>query len=171
MATRKKKNNFIVLNNVRSAYNVGSIIRLCDALNFDLVLQGITPHPPQKHDKRLPYVQDKTYKLLCKTATESINNVAITYLEKEVDVLNYLKSITFYALEEGIKESESVFDFKKTRSPFALIAGNEVAGVSKYFLSQCEKCLYIPQFGKNKSLNVGFALAVASYTLLNKASF
>ncbi|MBP7859786.1 hypothetical protein KA001_02410 [Patescibacteria group bacterium] len=169
MDISKTQNNYIVLNNVRSAYNVGSIIRLCDALGFDLILQGITPYPKIEEDTRLPYVQEKITKLLSKTATESINNVNIKYFFWEEDVVMHLDelNIPIYCLETNIKNSVNVFDLEKKdiKTPFALVAGNEVTGVDEFFLSNCAKCFFVPQYGKNKSLNVGFALAVAAYVL------
>ena len=153
--------NALILHNIRSVYNVGSIFRTADTAGVTkIILSGYTPAPvdrfrlPRKDfakvslgaEKTIPWVQTKTLA------------AAIRQLKKE----NY--SIT--AVEQA-KNSTPLFDFKKPKNkPLALLLGNEVKGISKQSLSLCDAIVEIPMRGKKESLNVSVAAGIVMFTLL-----
>ena len=170
MDNKSKSQNLLILNNIRSCYNVGACIRICDSLNTGVIFQGITPYPIIKNDTRLPYIASKTHLKISKSATESINNVYFNYFATTTEAIEYVKNnnITLYTLETGVKNSYNIFDTNKLRviRPFALVIGNEKQGVESEYLEFSKACFYIPMLGKNKSLNVSTAAAVALYHLV-----
>lgn len=171
MATTAKPHSFLVLNNVRSAFNVGSCFRICDSLNIGLILQGITPYPKVKNDLRLPYVAQNATNKIKKTATESIDNIWFKYFSEATMIINYLNAnkVPIYVLENNKTSSKNLFlNIKSIKKPFALVVGNEVEGVEDSFLNVCKKTVYLPMYGKNKSLNVSSAAAVALYSIIHQ---
>ena len=168
MAGKRKPQSFLVLNNIRSCENVGSLFRICDSCNIKLIIQGFTPHPKIEHDDRLPYIITKDTSKILKTALESLYNVPFMYIKCEEDVIAYLKrkNIHIYSLETGVKTSNNIFKYKRFNKPFALVVGNEKLGVSDIFFNNSVAILHIPMFGKNKSLNVAVSAAVALYNII-----
>ncbi len=160
----KKKQNMqaLILHNIRSVYNVGSIFRTADAAGVTkIILSGYTPLPvdrfglPRKDfvkvslgaELSIPWLQIKTL------------GSAIKQLRKE----NYL----IVAVEQD-KKSVSLFDFKPPKNkPVALVLGNEVRGLSKSALALCDKIVEIPMRGKKESLNVSVSAGIAMFTLLH----
>ncbi len=150
----------LVLHNIRSVYNVGSIFRTADAAGVTkIMLSGYTPTPLDRFgserkdfakvslgaETTIPWVQTKTL--------ES----AIKQLKKE----NYL----LVAVEQD-KKSTSLFDFKAPKNKqIALVLGNEVRGISKQSLKKCDAIVEIPMHGKKESLNVSVAAGIAMFAL------
>jgi 23S rRNA (guanosine2251-2'-O)-methyltransferase len=144
----------VVLDNIRSAMNVGSIIRTSDSLGIkEIFLCGITPGPENERVK--------------KTSLGAEKNIKIRYFSNNKEVLRYLldNKIDIYCLEI----TPSAIDIKNSRagSPFALIVGNEVSGVSDVFLDAAKEVYFIPMKGEKESLNVSVAFGIAAYKLLN----
>ena len=149
----KKKEIYVVLNNIRSRENVGSIFRTADAAGVSkLYLCGITPTPPHEKISKtalgaetyVPWESHKqTWRLLVKLKKEGRNVVAL----------------------EQTKESEDIFKFKP-KFPLVLVLGNEVQGLSPQILKYCDKKISIPMHGKKESLNVAVAAGVALYQLI-----
>ena len=144
----------LVLDNIRSRENVGSIFRTADGAGVKRIyLCGITPIPP--HEK------------ISKTALGAEKYVPWEYHKTTHVLLKKLKKdhINIVALEQT-KDAENIFMFgDKTSKHVALIVGNEVKGISPKILKYCDKVVYIPMFGKKESLNVGVATGVALYQL------
>ncbi len=151
----------LILHNIRSVHNVGSIFRTADAAGVaKIILSGYTPAPvdrfkvPRKDfikvslgaEQTIPWEQTKTLA------------AAIKILRKE----NY-----FVAAVEQAKNSTPLCDFKKPKDrPLALVLGNEVRGVSKQSLKLVDAIIEIPMKGKKESLNVSVAAGIAMFTLL-----
>ena len=142
----------VVLHNIRSRENVGSIFRTADATGVDkLYLCGITPTPPHEKISKtalgaetfVPWESYKqTWRLLDKLKKEGMNTVAL----------------------EQTKESIDIF-LHKPKFPLVLVLGNEVKGLSPEILKYCDKKLFIPMHGKKESLNVSVAFGIAAYQL------
>ncbi len=148
----KKTEIYLVLNDIRSRENVGSIYRTDDAAGVaKIYLCGITPTPP--HDK------------ISKTALGAEKYVPWEYHKQAWRLLEKLKKdgINIVALEQT-KGSEGLFKFKP-KFPLALVVGNEVSGISPKILKYCDKKISIPMYGKKESLNVAVAAGVALYKL------
>ncbi len=154
----------LVADNIRSAYNVGSLFRTADGAGIEkLILCGICPHPRVENDHRPPYVIERAEKALAKTALGAEKTLPFEYFADTVDAINNLKQErrTIYALEQS-KASVNIF---KTRLEFsaALIVGQELGGVNNEVLKHCDAVLEIPMFGQKDSLNVSVAAAIALF--------
>ncbi len=143
-----------ILDNLRSAYNVGSIFRTAECAQIEgLILCGITPTPPHSGIE--------------KTALGTTNSVPWTYSLSVLSAIEVLrkKGYTIASLEIT-NQSIPVQEIKREHFPLALIIGNEVSGVSEIVLSASDLILEIPLFGQKESLNVSVAFGVAIFLLL-----
>ncbi len=150
----KEKNIYLVLDNIRSRENVGSIFRTADAAGVSKIyLCGITPCPPH------PKIE--------KASLGAETYVSWEYYRQTWRLVKELsgKKINIVALEQT-KDSQNIFKFKP-KFPLALILGNEVDGVSPKILKYCDKVVSIQMFGKKESLNVSVATGIAIYQIKN----
>lgn len=156
----------LILDNVRSAHNVGAIWRTAEAAGIEcLVLVGITPHPAIDNDTRLPYVAEKDTTAIVKTALGAEQRLPFTYESELVPTLRQLRSDGYQlvALEQSA-DSVSLFDYRP-RWPLALVVGTETAGLNPTTLKLMDDVIEIPQFGHKESLNVASATAITLYFL------
>lgn len=147
-----KNKLYVVLDNIRSRENVGSIFRTADAAGVSKIyLCGITPIPP--HEK------------ISKTALGAEKWIPWEYYKQTWRLLEKLKKdkINIIALEKT-KESINLFNFKP-KFPLVLVVGNEVKGLSSKILKYCDKKIFIPMHGRKESLNVSVVFGVAVYNL------
>ena len=160
------KDIVVIAHNIRSAFNVGSIFRVCDASGVrKLYLTGYTPFPKIDNDKRLNFEIEKTENKIKKAGLEGFNNLPFEHVENILTLIKELKEkkIKIVGLEQH-KPSTDIFDYKVTEKT-ALIIGNEVTGVEQDVLNICDDIIEIPMYGKGKSLNVAVSLAVGLYTI------
>lgn len=147
----------LVLDNVRSALNVGSAFRTADAFALEeIVLIGITAQPPHRE--------------ITKTAIGATDSVKWTYIEDVEEAIQYLqrKNCDIVNVEQAEK-STSLEKFEvKTDSHTALVFGNEVKGVSQAFMDSSDQCIEIPQFGTKHSLNISVTLGIVSWYFVEK---
>ena len=133
----------VVLDNVRSLHNVGSVFRTSDAFLIEAVyLCGITSTPPHAE--------------IHKTALGAEDSVEWKYFEETEEAVNMLKKegYTVYAIEQA-KGSTMLPDLSLEKNKkYAVILGNEVKGVQQNVVDLCDGCIEIPQFGTKHSLNV-----------------
>lgn len=144
---------YVLLNSIRSSYNVGSIFRTSDGVMIEkLFLCGYTPTPEKKE--------------VIKTALGSQNSVKWEYVKDAKEVINRLKNegVKICALELTDK-SISYYNLSKTDFPICLIVGNEISGVSQELIDLCDFSIEIPQFGIKQSLNVAVAYGIAIFDL------
>ncbi|MAT58567.1 MAG: RNA methyltransferase [Ignavibacteriae bacterium] len=144
---------YVVLNSIRSSYNVGSIFRTSDgAMITKLYLCGFTPHPPKKE--------------VLKTALGSQDSVDWEYSENPIEVVRKLKAegIKICALEQTDK-SIPHYSVKEIDMPLCLIVGNEITGVSQELIDLCDFSIEIPQYGIKQSLNVAVAYGISIFEL------
>jgi len=152
----KTKELYVICDNLRSLYNVGSIFRTADALGVKKIyLCGITGTPLQSG--------------LTKVSLGAENSVAWEHQKSASRVINNLKKqgVKIVALELIKNKSLDISKFQPT-FPMALIVGNEVCGVSKGLLKKADAIVHIPMGGQKESLNVAVAYGIASYEILNK---
>ncbi|HCY74808.1 MAG TPA: RNA methyltransferase [Ignavibacteriales bacterium] len=150
----------VILNSIRSSYNVGSIFRTSDGAMIEkLILCGYTPHPP-KDDAM------KGNKDILKTALGSTKSVSWEYVKNPIDAINKLKTqgIKICALELT-ENSKPYYELTKDDLPLCLIIGNEITGVSQEVLDLCDYSIEIPQYGIKQSLNVAVAYGIALFEL------
>ncbi len=154
----------IILDNIRSTYNVGAILRTCDGLGVEKVfLTGYTPHL----GKGLPHEQMKLEKQLHKTALGAERSVRQEYRESLTDLIDELKSQSYkvFALEQA-ENSQKLGNFRDFDEKNALILGEEVHGIKNEVLELADEILEIPMCGKKESFNVSVAAGIAMWEFL-----
>lgn len=156
----------LVAHNIRSANNVGSLLRTADGLGVDNVyLTGYSPYPAKQNDPRLPHLRLKLERRIHKTALGAEDSVSWEHQENLMSLIPKLKADGFMvlALEQTPRSIElSKFRVKKD---VALIVGNERTGVEEEILALCDQGLVIPMAGQKESFNVAVAAAIALYHL------
>ncbi len=172
-----RKDVCLVLDNIRSRENVGSIFRTADAAGVSKIyLCGITPTPhqtdPLTTNRRGGFGAGQAPDKIAKTALGAEKWVPWEYHRQTWRLLAKLKKegINIIALEQT-KDAENIFMFGSSTSkhtkPMALVVGNEVRGLSPQILKYCDKKISIPMYGKKESLNVAVAAGVALYSIIN----
>lgn len=151
----------VILYNIRSSYNVGSVFRTADAVGAEkLYLCGITPGPKDKYGR----VNQK----LAKVALGAEKSVLYEHLKSTAGLINKLKKENYKILAlEQHKKSINLFEFKTVKKfNYALVLGEETKGLPAGILKIADKILEIPCVGKKESLNVSVAFGIAAYHLL-----
>jgi 23S rRNA (guanosine2251-2'-O)-methyltransferase len=154
----------IVVHNVRSCYNVGSILRTAEGLGVQkVILSGYTPYPLMKNDKRLPHLAQKISYRIDKTALGAARNLNWRYQKNIFTVLNKLSNASYIiaALEQS-PSAQPLVGFSVPKK-FALVVGREVEGIEDRVLNKISLHLQIPMLGKKESYNVSAAAAMALY--------
>lgn len=151
----------VVLSDIRSTHNVGSIFRTADAAGVKRVfLCGITPQPFDRFGRKRTDIS--------KVALGAEDHIPWEYAQSAVRLIGRLKKegYTVCAVEQSPK-SVSYRAFKAPkRAKIALIMGNEVKGLPKPVLARTDVILEIPMYGKKESLNVGVAFGVVAFGLI-----
>ena len=152
----------VVLDNVRSLHNVGSVLRSCDAFRVEAVyLCGITATPPSAE--------------IHKTALGAEDSVTWKYFAETTDAVDELHAHATKVLAvEQVAGSTMLQNLQTTEGQrYAVVLGNEVKGVQQAVVDRCDGCLEIPQFGTKHSLNVSVTAGIvvwefARHLLLDK---
>jgi tRNA G18 (ribose-2'-O)-methylase SpoU len=152
----------VVLDNVRSIHNVGSIFRTSDALGIDKIyLCGCTPTPLDRFGR---FRKD-----LAKVALGAEKNIVSEYCSSTAKIIKKLKKEGFKIIGvEQDKKSVILKDIKVNKSSVAIILGNEINGIDKKSLALCDFIMEIPMKGNKESLNVSVAFGIAGYKILEK---
>jgi 23S rRNA (guanosine2251-2'-O)-methyltransferase len=144
----------VVLDNVRSLNNIGSVFRTCDAFMIEsLVLCGITATPPHRE--------------IHKTALGATESVHWMYFEDTRDALARLRSqgYTLCAVEQTEK-SMMLHDFKPVQgNKYAFIFGHEIRGVDQEVVNACDRCIEIPQMGTKHSINIAVSAGIVLWEI------
>ena len=160
-----KKELYIILHNIRSAYNVGSMFRTADGMGVKKIyLTGYTASPYCEKDLHMT----KPQKMISKTALGADEFVSWEKASQIGKLISRLKSekIEIVALEQD-KKSVNYKKFKP-KFPLALIVGNEPKGIDKKILKKCDQIIEIPMKGEKKSLNVAVSIGIAGYEISSK---
>lgn len=151
---RAEKNPVIVvLDNIRSMHNVGSVFRTADAFLMEAIfLCGYTPQPPHRD--------------INKTALGATETVDWMYFETTLEAIKVLKhrGYKIFAIEQ-VEGSISLGNFFQPNEKLAVIFGNEVTGVDANLLPLCDGCIEIPQWGMKHSLNISVAAGIVLWEL------
>lgn len=147
----------IVLDDIRSLHNIGSVFRTADAFLIEKIyLCGITAIPPNKE--------------IHKTALGATETVTWEYQENVLDVIENLKkeNVSVFAIEQ-VENSIFLQDFNvdKTKK-YALVFGNEVYGVAQSAIELCDGTIEIPQLGTKHSLNISVSAGIVVWDLFKK---
>ena len=148
----------IVLDNVRSIYNVGSIFRTADAFRIECIcLCGITSTPVNSLIE------------IHKTALGAEDTVEWSYYKDTANAVNELKNNGYSIIAvEQVKDSKKLNDLKIEYGKYALIFGNEVKGVSQEVVDMCDYSIEIPQFGTKHSLNVSVSAGMVMWEFIRQ---
>ena len=143
----------VLVDNVRSLYNVGSIFRTSDGAMIEkLILGGFTPYPPRKE--------------IDKTALGSTKSVPWEYTKHPTEIILSLKERGYkICCLELTDKSIPYSDIKTTDFPICLVIGNEINGVAKEVIELCDLAIEIPMYGIKQSLNVAVAYGIAVFEL------
>ena len=147
----------IVLDDIRSLHNIGSVFRTADAFLVEkIILCGITASPPNKE--------------IHKTALGATETVAWEHCANVLEVIQKLKSekVTVLAIEQ-VESAIFLQDFTIEKDKkYALVFGNEVYGVSQDAVALCDGCIEIPQLGTKHSLNISVSAGIVVWDLFRK---
>jgi len=150
----------IILDNIRSLNNIGSVFRTADAFLIQKIyLCGITAQPPHKD--------------IHKTALGATDSIDWVYVDSTISVLEQLKkdgvkTISIEQVEGAIALQDFKIDKKET---YALIFGNEVKGVQQNVVNLSDYCIEIPQFGTKHSLNISVSVGVVLWEFVKNIRF
>jgi 23S rRNA (guanosine2251-2'-O)-methyltransferase len=149
--TVKRLPLIVVVDNVRSMYNVGSIFRTSDGAMIEkLILAGFTPYPPRKEIE--------------KTALGATKSVPWEYIKHPAEALMLIKQRGYKIMCLELTDSSiPYYNITREHFPMCLVVGNEITGVSKDVIEQCDGAIEIPMFGTKQSLNVAVAYGIAVF--------
>ena len=155
----KKIGLTVVLDNVRSQNNIGSVFRTSDAFRVDeIILCGITATPPQLE--------------IHKTALGAEDSVVWRYFEETITAVNELKKegLTVFSIEQT-ENSTSLTDLSLDRNmKYAIVLGHEVHGVQQSVIDASHGCIEIPQYGTKHSLNISVATGIVIWSFYSQLS-
>lgn len=147
----------VVLDNIRSLNNIGSVFRTSDAFLIEKIyLCGITATPPHKD--------------IHKTALGATDSVAWEYVEDTLELVEKLKAEGIQTLAIEQAENATMLDefTPEQNQKYAVVFGNEVKGVAQKVVSACDSVIEIPQFGTKHSLNISVSAGVVLWDLFSK---
>ncbi|CAL2080777.1 RNA methyltransferase [Tenacibaculum sp. 190524A02b] len=147
----------VILDNIRSLNNVGSVFRTSDAFLIEKVyLCGITATPPNKE--------------IHKTALGATESVAWEYVENTIDLVEQLKKDDVFVASIEQAENSTMLDtfIPETDQKYAVVFGNEVKGVQQEVVTASNACIEIPQLGTKHSLNISVSCGVVLWDLFSK---
>lgn len=147
----------LILDDIRSLHNIGSVFRTSDAFLIEKIyLCGITATPPNKE--------------IHKTALGATDTVTWEHAKDVLEVITKLKSenTIVYAIEQ-VENAVFLDDFQPMKNTkYALVFGNEVYGVSQEAIKICDGCIEIPQLGTKHSLNISVSAGIVVWDLFQK---
>jgi 23S rRNA (guanosine2251-2'-O)-methyltransferase len=155
--TQEKLPVVVVLDNVRSMHNIGSIFRTSDGFSIEsIALCGITAQPPHREIE--------------KTALGATQSVDWTYFKTTLEAVRSLRNDGYEILAvEQASNSTMLHTFAPTQDKkYALILGNEVNGVDEEVMKEIDRCIEIPQFGTKHSFNITIAAGIVLWDFFAK---
>ena len=158
----KKEEAIVVLDNIRSTFNVGSIFRTADALGVkEIILGGTTPAPVDRFGRERAD--------LAKVSLGAEKSVPWKYVKSVLPALRKLKKGGYKII--AIEQAENSVDYKKIKlnkkDKVVFVMGAEVEGVAKSILKMADVVAEIPMLGQKESLNVSVSFGVALFRILN----
>ncbi len=156
----------IIVHNIRSTHNVGSILRSAEGFGVRQVyFTGYSPYPEVANDNRLPHIRNKITQQIHKTALGAESMVKITPHSDISILLDELKTNGFQLVALEQSDNSVALNSFKPGARCAVLLGEEVNGVTKDLLKKCDAALEIPMRGKKESFNVSVAAGIALYQL------
>lgn len=155
----KKIPVMVVLDNVRSQNNIGSVFRTADAFRLEgIILCGITSKPPHRE--------------IHKTALGATDSVHWEYLENTLDAIRKLKEKNYQVL--SVEQAEGSVSLENLhlslKQKYALVFGHEIRGVDQQVVDLSDQCIEIPQYGTKHSLNISVAAGIVIWEVFKQFS-
>lgn len=153
----------LILHNIRSTHNVGSIFRTAEGFGVgEIIISGYTPYPKVAHDPRLPHITEKLHGQIRKTALGAEELVPFRYVE---DIVAFLESYQHPIIALEQTPDSSPLQAFTPPDEFALMLGEEVHGITPELLKRTHLTVEIPMYGQKESFNVSVAAGIALYEL------
>jgi 23S rRNA (guanosine2251-2'-O)-methyltransferase len=149
----------LILDDIRSMNNIGSVFRTADAFKVEKIyLCGITATPPHRE--------------IQKTALGADETVAWEHVQDVLTLVQDLQKNGYkVAAVEQVEKSVSLLDFQPQKHEnYAFVFGNEVFGVNQSVVEQADFCLEIPQYGTKHSLNISVTVGVVAWDFISKSN-
>ncbi|WP_211659210.1 TrmH family RNA methyltransferase [Phytoactinopolyspora halophila] len=166
MAHHVQRSIVVLAHNLRSVFNVGSLLRTSDVFAVERVyVTGFTPYPSQSDDSRDPALQARLTKRIAKSAAGAERTMPVTH---QPDVYALLESLrTDGYTVAGLEIDDGAVTIAEYHPPdrIALLLGDEVRGIDASLREHCDVLLQVPMYGQKSSLNVSVAAGVALYCL------
>lgn len=156
----------LIVHNIRSAHNVGSILRTADGFGVSKVyFTGYSPYPTQPGDTRLPHIRNKLTEQIHKTALGAEATVPTEHADDIVNLLGRLKSDGYQLV--ALEQSENSINLPqfKPKPKCTLLLGEETKGITDDLIKMCDATVEIPMRGKKESFNVSVATGIALYQI------
>ncbi|MSR73287.1 TrmH family RNA methyltransferase [Candidatus Parcubacteria bacterium] len=155
--------SYVILHNIRSIHNVGSIFRTADAVGVTKIfLTGYTPTPVDRFSR--------PRKDLAKVALGAEKDIPWEYFKNPSGLIRKLRAVGVFVV--AIEQAPRAINYKKARTrikfPVAFVYGNEVEGITPKILKECDIIAEIPMSGKKESLNVSVSAGITLFSLLKK---
>lgn len=160
MPVRKTEEAYLILHDIRSAYNVGAIFRTADAVGISKIyMTGYTPSPLDRFNRPRKDISKAALGAEMFVPWEHVKNIA--------ELFKKLKKEKVFII--GLEQDKRAIDYKKERPrrKTALVLGNEVRGMRKKLREACDEIIQIPMRGKKESLNVSVAAGIALFRLFD----
>ncbi|HEX8390644.1 MAG TPA: TrmH family RNA methyltransferase [Candidatus Saccharimonadales bacterium] len=155
----------LIAHDIRSAHNVGSLLRSSDGFGVTrFIASGVTPYPELPDDTRLPHIAKRLTSQIAKTSLGAETYMKIEHYE--TPPLDALRSAGYTIV--GLEQDPTAVNLRDYKAPnkLALLLGEEVNGMPPSLRTECDVLLEIPMFGRKESFNVSVAAAVALYQLI-----
>ncbi len=154
------QNVFVALENIRSLYNVGAILRTCSFFGINnVILVGYSGSYTTPGGKKL------LHEKVAKTSLGAYQNMTITFLKNSADLIAFAKSKNLKVLAVEQSEKSVPLHLWKPKQDCVIVLGNEKEGVSKEILEAADKVLEISRYGRHNSLNVSTTAGIVLYHL------
>ncbi|MEO8105069.1 MAG: TrmH family RNA methyltransferase [Candidatus Saccharibacteria bacterium] len=160
----------LIAHNLRSAHNVGSLLRTAEGLGVSqVILSGYTPYPLLANDDRLPHLAQKIDRQIAKTALGAEHSQKWSHVSDIGPTLGRFRGAGFWVA--AIEQAPGATPLPDFQAPpkLVLLVGREVEGIEPEILADCDEVLEIPMFGTKESFNVVQAAAMGLYHVTFRA--
>lgn len=154
----------VIADDIRSAHNVGSLLRTCEGLGVSKIfLCGYTPYPILKNDDRLPHIAVRINNRIIKTSLGAEESIAWSHKNDIKQAIKDLKYRGYTIVAVELEKSAIPLKNYKIPDKIAFIFGNERTGIAPEHLILADRSIYIPMLGNKESFNVVQSLAMVLY--------
>jgi len=159
------KELYLIIDNVRSSENIGSLLRTAEGLGIvEVLICGYSPYPRNPANEiRLPHIANKIDVKIHKTALGAEKTQIWNYYSTTSQAIKHLKKMGIHIV--GLEQSKSAIRLNSYQPPSKLgvVVGNEITGIDKSVIKLCDEIVEIPMIGQKESFNVSIAMAMTMF--------